>query len=88
MRDLGGLCTSCGLTQKLSQVVATARTSNETTSPRDLLRDCFNSSKFSFFSISPAVGGLELKLHEEESKYSEAKPRCTCFPPSATSTQC
>ena len=47
VRDLGGLCTSCGLTQKLSQVVATARTSNGTTSPRDLLRDCFNSSKFS-----------------------------------------
>ena len=33
-------------------------------------------------------GGLELKLHEEESKYTEAQPRCTCFPPSATSVQC
>ena len=30
-------------------------------------------------------GRLELKLHEEESKYSEAKSRSICFPPSATS---
>ena len=33
-------------------------------------------------------GGLELKLHKEEDKYIEAQPRCTCFPPSATSVQC
>ena len=33
-------------------------------------------------------GGLELKLHEEEDKYIEAQPRCTCFPLSATSVQC
>ena len=32
-------------------------------------------------------GGLELKLHKEDSKYIEAQPRCTCFPPSATSVQ-
>ena len=43
-----------------------------------------------YFGISPTAGGggLELKLHKEESKYTKAKPRCTCFPPSATSTQC
>ena len=31
-------------------------------------------------------GGLELKFHGQESKYSEAKPRCTCFSPSELSS--
>ena len=30
---------------------------------------------------------IALKLHSEESKYTSATPRCTCFPPHATSAQ-
>ena len=30
---------------------------------------------------------IALKLHSEESKYISAAPRCTCFPPCATSAQ-
>merc|ERR1712047_22019 len=30
---------------------------------------------------------IALKLHSEESKYTSASPRSTCFPPRATSTE-
>ena len=61
-----------------------------------------SSTRRSRVELGLGRGGLELKLHEEENKYIEAKlkfneakpswtstwPRCTCSPPSATSVQC
>ena len=34
-----------------------------------------------------SIVNITLKLHSEESKYTSASPRSTCFPPRATSTQ-
>ena len=61
-----------------------------------------SSTRRSRVELGLGRGGLELKLHEEENKYIEAKlkfneakpswtstwPRCTCSPPSATSVRC
>ena len=37
--------------------------------------------------LASLLVNIALKLHSEESKYTSATPRCTCFPPRATSTQ-
>ena len=37
--------------------------------------------------LASLLVNIALKLHSEESKYTSAAPRCTCFPPRATSTQ-
>ena len=37
--------------------------------------------------LASLLVNIALKLHSEESKYTSASPRCTCFPPRATSTQ-
>ena len=37
--------------------------------------------------LASLLVNIALKLHSEESKYTSASPRSTCFPPRATSTQ-
>ena len=37
--------------------------------------------------LASLLVNIALKLHSEESKYTSATPRCTCFPPHATSAQ-
>ena len=37
--------------------------------------------------LASLLVNIALKLHSEESKYTSATPRCTCFPPCATSAQ-
>ena len=37
--------------------------------------------------LASLLVNIALKLHSEESKYTSAAPRCTCFPPRATSAQ-
>ena len=37
--------------------------------------------------LASLLVNIALKLHSEESKYTSATPRCTCFPPRGTSTR-
>ena len=78
------LCTSLPPRQHCAEVALGAFTTDssamltqrEASTPR--LRLCV---------LASLLVNIALKLHSEESKYTSATPRCTCFPPHATSAQ-